>query len=45
MKDMNAPPKKMALMKGCISVCVVPKRRKTVPIRIARPRYMAILMP
>ena len=45
MKDMNAEPKKMALMKGWMDVWEVERRRKTVPIRMARPRYMAIRMP
>ena len=45
MKDMNAEPKKMALVKGPIDDWVVGSRSHTVPIMMARPIYIANRMP
>jgi hypothetical protein len=45
MKDMKAPPKKIALVKAWMLDWVGESRSQTVPIMMARPRYMAIRMP
>ena len=45
MKDMNADPKKIAFVNGCIEDWTGGRRSQTVPIMIARPIYMAKRIP
>jgi hypothetical protein len=45
MKDMKADPKKRPLVIGMMDSCAVLSRSQTVPIMMARPRYMAKRIP